>query len=156
MWNLPKDDSGQKNAGAKTAAPATREQLQAASRRVLWPLVAFLALSIWARSGFRFLPPLPDDWKSWMGAPPSPSLINALFVLYLLSALILSLLRMADNARPDPAFRPIGYLAVFYGFHFVAGSLQDNFFVVLIGGAVLLSLECHRNLRFYRQKLQDL
>lgn len=142
--------------GAGNSVATAVEALEAKSHRGLWPLVAFLSLSIWARSGFRYIPPIPENWKSFMGAPPPPALINALFVLYLLSALILSLMRMADEIEPTSSFRHLGYLAAFYGFHFVAGSLPDNYFAVLIGGVVLLTFEYYRAFQYNKQKIQEL
>jgi hypothetical protein len=132
------------------------ETLYAKSHRGLWPLVAFLALSIWARSGFRFVPAIPASWRNFLGAPPPPSLINAAFALYLVSALVISLMRMAGQVAPGSVFRPLGYLAAFYAFHHISGSLPDNYFAVLIGGVVLLSLEYYRSLQYYRQKIQEL
>lgn len=155
MWIKPGDDGEPKNA-VRESVTERREALYASCRRVYWPLVAFLTISLWANSGFRFLPPIPAEWNQILGAPPPPALINALFVLYLLSALIIHLMRMAREDPPDPGFRPVAYLTAFYAFHHIAGSLKDNFIIILIGGSALLTLQCYRDLQHYRRELQEL
>ena len=150
------DHGKERKRPAEGGAEETVEALQARIHRGLWPLVAFLALSSWAHTGFRYLPAIPEQWKSFLGKPPPPMWINALFLLYLLSAMILCLMRMAEQMPPGSGFRSVLYLAAFYGFHSVAGSLPDNFWAVLIGGTVLLGLEFYRNRHYHRQKIREL
>lgn len=90
-----------------------------------------------------------------MGRPPPPAWIDAAFVLYLFSALVLSLARMAGEGSPGTGFRHLGYLAAFYGFYHVSGALRDNYLAVLVGGFVVLTVEGYRNWLYYRQQLRD-
>ena len=126
MGTKPDEREGP-NREAADSPGAARRALETRAGRVLWPFVAFLAISSWAHTGFRFFPSLPPSWQGIMGQPPPPFLINVVFVVYLLSALMLNLMRMADNAPPDPGYRPVLFLGAFYAFHHVSGSLRDNF-----------------------------
>jgi len=110
----------------------------------LWPLVGFAAISLWAATGFRGVPPLSPEWRAAFGRPPPPAWINAAFVLYLFSALILGLTRLGQAVRATSPLAHLGYLSAFYGFYHVAGVLEDNLWAVLVGGFAILTLEWYR------------
>ncbi|GAB4282307.1 MAG: hypothetical protein Kow0092_37380 [Deferrisomatales bacterium] len=135
--------------------PGEVEDLQARAGRGLWPLVVFAALSLWAGSGFRFLPALPPGWRRALGPPPPIAWIHAAFVLYVFSALVLSLTRMARLDTPGAGFRHVGYLLAFYGFYAVAAALEDNYWAVVAGGFAILGLECYRNWLHYRDRIRE-
>jgi hypothetical protein len=118
----------------------------------LWPLVAFAAVSLWAVTGFRGVPELPPAWRVAFGRPPPPTWINAAFVLYLFSALILGLTRLGQEVRVLSALAHLGYLSAFYGFYWVAGVLEDNLWAVLVGGFAILTLEWYRGVVWSRQR----
>ena len=109
-----------------------------------WALVVFLALSLWARSGFRHFPPVPPDWQAWLGRPPPLAWIHTFLVLYLFSALILGLTRLSAGRHRFSGFYHLGYLGAFYGFYAVSGGLEDNFWAVFVGGLSVLGLEGYR------------
>lgn len=134
---------------------AVRGRVDAKAGRGLWPLVCFAGLSLWARTDFRYLPSPPAEWRSILGRPPPPAWIDAAFVLYLFSALVLSLARMAGEGCPGTGFRHLGYLAAFYGFYHVSEALPDNYLAVLVGGFVVLTLEAYRNWLYFRQPPAD-
>lgn len=98
---------------------------------------------------------MPADWQRVMGRPPPPSWIGAAFLLYVFSALVLSLARLADNEAPFTGFRHVAYLAAFYGFYAVAGALEENYWAVLVGGFAVLTLEGYRNWVRYRLQIRE-
>ena len=118
-------------------------------------LAVFMALSLWARSGFHYLPALSPQWRSWLGRPPPLVWIHSFLVLYLFSALILSLTRISAGWHPFTGFRHLGYLAAFYGFYAVAGGLEDNFWAVFVGGLSVLGLEAYRHWNQCRQQTRE-
>ena len=157
MDNTPSEDKEptvSRETGAETPQSRLRI-LQSQASRGLWPLVVFAAVSLWASSGFRYLPSLPREWDQVMGRPPPVSWVNPAFILYVFSALVLSLLRMAGEPTPGSGFQHVGYLTAFYGFYYIAGALDDNFWAVLVGGFVILTLECYRNWTYYRHRIRE-
>ena len=118
----------------------------------IWALVGFTALSLWARTGFLYFPPVPPEWRAWLGRPPPLVWIHPFLVLYLFSALILSLTRMSGGWHPFTGFRHLGYLAAFYGFYAVSGGLEDNVWAVFVGGLSVLGLEGYRHWSQCRQQ----
>lgn len=145
-------------AGARepgSEARARIQQWQAQATRPLWPLVAFAAVSLWAVSDFPYLPSIPDKWNEVLGRPPPLSWVNAAFVLYLFSALILGLTRMGTPVKTTSGFAHVGYLAAFYGFYRIGGGLEDNVWAVLVGGFAVLALEWYRGWLYCRQKIRE-
>ena len=137
-------------------------KLEAQANRGLWALVLFTAVSLWAQTGFRFVPGLPPGWKDALGSPPPPWMVSSLFVVYVFSALILGMARLAEGKAAFSGYRHVGYLTGFYVFYHVAGVLEDNFWAVLIGGFVVLGLEaygnwtaCRHRIRLERARLPD-
>jgi len=118
----------------------------------LWPLVGFAAISLWAATGFRGVPPLSPEWRAAFGRPPPPAWINAAFVLYLFSALVLGLTRLGQSVRFSSPLSHLGYLSAFYAFYRVAGALEDNLWAVLVGGFAILALEWYRGGVWARQR----
>jgi len=113
--------------------------------------VGFAAISLWAVTGFRGVPPLSPEWRAALGRPPPPSWINAAFVLYLFSALVLGLTRLGQPVRITSPLAHLGYLSAFYGFYRVAGVLEDNLWAVLVGGFAILALEWYRGVVWARR-----
>ena len=155
-WGEPGDQSEATPSRGPAAAPgeSPRSPHGGASPGI-WALVVFMALSLWARSGFRYFPAVPEGWKNWLGRPPPLVWIHPFLVLYLFSALILSLTRMSAGWHPFTGFRHLAYLAAFYGFYAVAGGLGDNFWPVFVGGLSVLGLEGYRNWIQSRQQSRE-
>ncbi len=137
-------------------------KLESQANRGLWALVLFTAVSLWAQTGFPFVPALPPGWRDALGRPPPPWMVSALFVVYVFSALILGMARLAEGKTTFSGYRHVGYLTGFYVFYHVAGVLEDNFWAVLIGGFVVLGLEaygnwtaCRHRIRLERARLPD-
>ncbi len=120
-------------------------KLESQAGRGLWALVLFTAVSLWAQTGFRYVPDLPPAWRDALGSPPPPWMVSALFVVYVFSALILGMARLAEGKAAFSGYRHVGYLTAFYVFYHVAGVLEDNFWAVFIGGFVVLGLEAYGN-----------
>ncbi len=146
-----KDRNGE---GGTTASDIAA--LEVKIHRGLWPLVVFLSIGIWARTGFMYIPAMPEQWKSIMGQPPPPLLVNATFVLYLFSAMILSITRMAGQSSPGNGFHHVAYLAAFLGFYHVSGVLQESYWAVIFGGVAILTTEWYRNRLYYLNKILEL
>ncbi len=119
-------------------------------------LIAFVLVSMWARSGFRGVPSASVEWEALLGRPPPPIWINGVFVLYLFSALVISLTRLADGKGRFAGFVHVGYLTAFYAFYHVSHALSEGFWAVLVGGGVLLTLETYRErLRLRRPAAEE-
>ncbi len=114
--------------------------LKMKSVRGAWAFSAFLLVSIGALKNFRFLPSIPEKVKVMLGAPPSALMVSGLLVLYSFSAIILVLSRMMSGAAPSGGMVHVLYLAAFYGFYYLNGSLDDNFWAVFTTGVTVLGL----------------
>lgn len=112
--------------------------------RALWAAVLFVALSLWARSGFQGIPPASPEWDALLGAPPPVGWIDTFLVIYLFSALILALTRMGGKPVAYSGFLHLGFLAGFYIFYQAADTLPDHFWAVFVGGSAVLTLEGYR------------
>ncbi len=135
-------------------ARARVEHWQARAARGVWPLVAFAAVSVWAVAGFPYVPRPPAAWNDVLGQPPPPAWVNAAFVLYIFSALILGLTRIGTEAKVSSGFAHVGYLSAFYGFYGLAGVLRDNVWAVLVGGFAVLTLEWYRGWLYCREQIR--
>ncbi len=119
--------------------------LKAKSYRGAWIFSAFLLVSIGALHDFSFLPAIPEHVKTVLGAAPSTLMISGLLVLYSFSAIIFALSRMMSGTRPSVGIGHILYLAGFYGFYHLAGSLEENFWAVFTAGVTILGLVSYHN-----------
>ncbi len=135
--------------------PTSPRALEQASAMGLWALLAFTALSLWARTGFRYVPPMSENVQSWLGRPPPLPWIHGLFLVYLFSALVLSLVRMAGDWHPFGGFRHVAYLGAFYAFYHLSNGLEESFWAVLLGGLSVIGLEGYRNWLQCRQRLRE-
>lgn len=116
-------------------------RLRKTANRGLWAMALFLAVSIGALDGFSFLPSLPEPVKDLLGESPPTIMISGLLVLYSFSALVLILARMIGDSSAHGNFYHVAYLAFFYGFYHLAGTLADNFWAVFASGVTILTLE---------------
>ncbi|GAB4250889.1 hypothetical protein [Deferrisoma sp.] len=121
----------------------------------LWPMVLFVALCLWVRRGCPGVPDWVRGLLETLGPPPPVAWIDAVFVLYAFSAMVLSLTRMARPDRPGTGFQHLGYLAGFFLFYGAAGALRDHYWALLVGGLVILSLEAYRHWLFLLEGNQE-
>ncbi len=129
--------------------------LQAKSVRGMWALSAFLLVSIGAQNDFRFIPSLPENIRAKLGPPPPLNLVSGLLVLYSFSAIILILSKMMSGAKPSRGLLHVIYLAAFYGFYHMAGSLEEYFWAVFVSGFTILALENFHNLIRYKPLIRE-
>ncbi len=154
----PISDSGSGDREKQLQRREIREKirnLQAKSVRGLWAFSAFLLVSIGALNNFRFIPPLSANIRAMLGPPPSSNLISGLLVLYSFSAIIFILSRMMNGAKPSLGLAHVFYLAAFYGFYKLAGSLQDYFWAVFASGITILALENFHNIIRYKPLIRE-
>jgi hypothetical protein len=116
-------------------------RLRTTANSGLWAMALFLTVSIGALDDFKFLPSLPEQMKDLLGGPPPTVMISGLLVLYSFSALVLVLARMIGDSSAHGNYYHVAYLAFFYGFYHLAGSLADNFWAVFASGTTILTLE---------------
>ncbi|MCD6534280.1 MAG: menaquinol oxidoreductase [Deltaproteobacteria bacterium] len=109
-----------------------------------WWTALFFLISLAAAVNFRFLPPITENIRQFLGASPSPSLISIALIVYAFSALILILGRMNTASVHYRGWSHIGYLSAFYLFFYYSNTLRDNFWTVFIAGLTILSLENYR------------
>ncbi len=107
-------------------------------------MALFFLISFGAAVDFRFLPPLSENTKQFLGKAPPPTLISVGLIVYAFSALILILGRMNTDSVRFRGWSHIGYLSAFYLFYFYTGLLRGNFWPVFIAGLTILGLEGYR------------
>lgn len=113
------------------------------ANRGLWALSLFLFVSTLAWRDFWFLPS-PQQVVAALGAPPTPTMISLVLILYTFSAIILSLSRMMAGLKHSSSFCHVGYLLVFYLFYYFAEALTDNYWAVFCAGFTILCMESYR------------
>jgi len=118
-------------------------RLQRLSNRGLWALSLFLLVCLLAWRGFPFLPP-PDRVVAALGKPPSPQVISIALLIYIFSAIILSLSRMTMAMEHRSSFCHVGYLTGFFLFYHFAKALDDNYWAVIGAGITILGVESYR------------
>jgi hypothetical protein len=119
------------------------KRLRRFSNRGLWALSLFLFVSTLAWRDFWFLPS-PQQVVAALGAPPTPTMISLVLILYTFSAIVLSLSRMMAGLRHSSSFCHVGYLLVFYLFYYFAEALADNYWAVFCAGFTILCMESYR------------
>lgn len=119
------------------------KRLRRFSNRGLWALSLFLMISTVAWRDFWFLPSA-ETIVARLGAPPTPTMISMVLILYTFSAIILSLSRMMAGLMHKSSFCHVGYLSVFYLFYYFAQALHDNYWAVFGAGFTILCMESYR------------
>lgn len=130
------------------------DRLRTFSRKGLWGITLFMALSalVYEFVGTHIV--IPTEVFAVLGAAPPVSLISLALVVYCFSALILALPRIVDGSDCYRGWSVLAYLTVFYGFYFYAQALTINFWAVFAAGALLLSLEYISLLIYCRQEIR--
>lgn len=128
------------------------KRLTTLSNRGLWAMSLFALVSMMAWRDFPLLP-LPDSVTAALGAPPSPSMISLVLLLYTFSAIILSLSRMMAGIKHKSSFCHVGYLTGFFLFYHFAKALHDNYWAVFGAGITILSVESYRIWSYCREAL---
>jgi hypothetical protein len=92
---------------------------------------------------FSFLISLDESVRATLGHPPAANLISALLILYIFSAIILTLSRMMSGSGQYSGLSHVGYLTGFYVFYHFSGTLPENFWAVFVAGITILGLESY-------------
>ena len=106
-------------------------------------MALFILLSIVALPDFSLLIFLDESIRAALGHPPPANLISALLILYIFSAIILTLSRMMSGSGQCSGLSHVGYLAGFYFFYHFSGALTENFWAVFASGVTILGLESY-------------
>ena len=109
-----------------------------------WCMALFFLISFGAAVDFRFLPPISEETKQFLGGAPPSTLISIGLIVYAFSALILTLGHMNTGSVRFRGWSHIGYLSAFYLFYYYSGLLRGNFWSVFIAGLTILGLEGYR------------
>lgn len=128
------------------------KRLSVLSNRGLWAMSLFMLISMMAWRDFPLLP-LPDTVTASLGAPPPPNMISLVLLLYMFSAIILSLSRMMAGIEHKSSFCHVGYLTAFFLFYHFAKALDDNYWAVFGAGITILSVESYRIWSYCRENL---
>lgn len=128
------------------------KHLSTFSNRGLWAMSLFMLVSMMAWRDFPLLP-LPDTVTALLGAPPHPSMISLVLLLYTFSAIILSLSRMMAGIKHKSSFCHVGYLTCFYLFYHFAKALNDNYWAVFGSGITILCVESYRIWSYCKENL---
>lgn len=116
-------------------------------------LSAFLLLSIAATHRFSFLPSLSPALRTSMGTAPPSGLISVALVVYVFSAVILSLSRMMQGSDKIGGITHLGYLGAFLFFYHFSGDMDAHFWAVFAAGATIISLEGYQLWNFCRDEI---
>ncbi|QWV98126.1 hypothetical protein KP005_02200 [Geomonas nitrogeniifigens] len=119
------------------------EQLHVLSRRGLWGVLLFLALSAAALLLSQGTVPAvaQAELEAIIGPLPSVDLLNLVLGVSWLSALVLILGRRGSDGRPGYSWCNVGLPAAFYPLYVFCDTTGTYFPVVFLAGLVLLLLE---------------
>lgn len=119
------------------------DRLNRFSIRGILALALFILISIFAWTGFSFLPP-PERVTAVLGRPPSAYIISIALIIYTFSAIVLSLARMSTGVEHRSSFCHVGYLTAFFLFYYFGKSLDENYWAVFGSGMTILGVESYR------------
>jgi len=150
----PSDPEWEKNLAARLDnARCSIRKLEKKAYSGAYILSAFIILSIGATRNFSFLPSFSQSLRRSMGAAPPASLISIALIVYVFSAVILSLSRMMEGSEKVGGISHLGYLGAFFFFYHFSGDMDVQFWAVFAGGATILSLESYQRWNFCRDEI---
>lgn len=114
---------------------------------------AFLILSIGTTQNFAFLPSFSPAIRKSMGMAPPAGFISILLIVYVFSAVILSLSRMMEGSDKIGGISHLGYLGAFIFFYHFTGDMDAHFWAVFAAGATIISLESYQLWNFCRDEI---
>jgi hypothetical protein len=118
-----------------------------------YTLSAFIVLSIGATHNFSFLPSFSQAMRKSMGPGPSSGFISIALVVYVFSAVILSLSRMMEGSDKIGGITHLGYLGAFFFFYHFSGDMDAQFWAVFAGGTTIIALESYQLWNFCRDEI---
>jgi len=116
-------------------------RLRKQARKGAYGLIIFVIISVFAIPGFKALPALPDKVRLILGAPPKPEWISIALVIYVFSALTLTLARIMQGSGVYKGWSHLFYVTCFYIFYGFTTVARDSFWAVFVSGLIILGLE---------------
>ena len=111
------------------------------ARKGAWGLILFVIVSVLAIPGFKALPSLPEKVHQILGAPPKVEWISLALVVYVFSALTLTLARITQGSGVYRGWSHVFYITCFYFFFAFPDVMRDSFWAVFVSGLIILGLE---------------
>lgn len=149
----PQRAEDQSTADRRAAVLENIKQLERRASHGLYILAVFITLSIVALQNFSILPSFPPAVLRALGKPPSAQMISAALLVYLFSAIILTLARMMEGTGKTGGIAHLGYLAAFYFFYHFSGDMDVHFWAVFAAGVTILSLESYHLWQHCREEI---
>ncbi|MDT8395162.1 MAG: hypothetical protein RRA32_01785 [bacterium] len=115
--------------------------LRAQSRTGSYGLAAFILITVLAIPNSRLLPPLSAKVREVLGASPPLELIGVALIVYVFSALTLTLARLAKGQGGYHGWSHLFYIASFYIFFSYAAAGSETYWAVFVSGLVIMGLE---------------
>jgi hypothetical protein len=140
-------------AGRIGTARNTIRRLERKAYSGAYTLSGFILLSIGATLNFSFLPSFSPAIRKSMGMPPPTDLISIALIVYVFSAVILSLSRMMEGSEKIGGLTHLGYLGAFFFFYHFRGDMDAHFWAVFAAGATIISLESYQLWNFCRDEI---
>ena len=116
-------------------------KLRSLARQGGWGIASFVIISVLAIPNFNAVPPLPEKVRLLLGSAPKAEFISMALVVYVFSALTLTLARIMQGTGTYRGWSHLFYIAVFYLFYGFAGALEETFWAVFVSGLIILGLE---------------
>ena len=139
----------------RVAAQHKLTGLQRRANRGLYLLAGLLVMSVAALDGFSFIPSFTPAFRKALGVGPTASFISMALVVYLFSAVIMSLARMMSGSGQTGGLAHLGYLAGFYCFYHLSGELADNVWAVVGAGVTILALEAFQLWHYCQDEIRQ-
>lgn len=115
--------------------------LRRQARKGAWGLVLFVLISFLAIPNLKILPPLPEKVIQILGAPPKPEWVGIALVVYVFSALTLTLARIMQGSGTYHGWSHLFYISSFYIFFGFSEGVRESFWAVFVSGLLILGLE---------------
>jgi hypothetical protein len=116
-------------------------KLRKLARQGGWGLAVFVVISVLAIPNFNVVPPLPEKVRMMLGEAPRADFIGLALVVYVFSALTLTLARITQGTGIYRGWSHLFYITAFYIFYAFAGVMEDTFWAVFVSGLIILGLE---------------
>ena len=137
-----------------SASEDTIRKLKARANRGLIHIAAFIAISIFAVQNLNTLQTVPERIRHLLGTSPTAIMISALLIIYIFSAILMTLSRMTTGSGSYSGLSHVGYLTGFYLFYYFSGSLTENFWAVFAAGMTILGLEAYHIWAWCREEIR--
>ncbi|HEY6837435.1 MAG TPA: hypothetical protein VI389_01700 [Geobacteraceae bacterium] len=126
------------------------DRLYVSSRRGLWGVFIFLAVSIVAFfcRDFTLSGAVPPGFRELLGPAPPVILITIVLAVSTASSLIVIAGRIHAGREPGSTWKHLFFRLFFYLLYFLVDSLSTHFHAVFISGVVVLALQ-HYNIWTY-------